>query len=68
MEEDSTSPTQGNNSPPPGTSILIPTAEKVTPLASVSKNSNKRDLSGVMETKEEDTSNTPKKQKLDGEE
>ena len=65
MEEDSTSPMQGNNSPPPGTSILNPIAEKIAPLASVSENSNKRDFSDVMDTEEEDTTNTPKKQNLD---
>ena len=57
MEEDSTSPTQGNNSPPPDTSSLCPAVEKVTPLASVSEHSNKRDFTDVMDIEEEDTTN-----------
>ena len=65
MEQESTSPTHGNNSPPPGTSIQGPTKENITPLASVFEHSNKRDFSDVMDTKEKDTTNTPKKQKLD---
>ena len=65
MEEDPSSPPQGNKSPPPGTSSLGLVAENVTPLASVSENCNKRDFSDSMDTEEEDTTNTPKKQKLD---
>ena len=65
MEEDPTYPIQGNNSPPPDTSSLGPVAEKVTPLASISENSNKRDFSDAMDIEEEDTTNTQKKQKLD---
>ena len=65
VEEDATSPMQGNNSPPPGTSSLGPSAEKVTPLASVSKHTNKRNFSDVMDREEEDTAKTPKKQKLE---
>ena len=65
MKEDPTFPMQGNNSPPPGTSILGLVAEKDTPMASVSKNSNKRDFSDSMDTEEEDTTNTPKNKKFD---
>ena len=54
-----------NNSPPPSTSILGPVAEKVTPLSTISDHSNKRDFTDVMDIKEEDTTNTPKKLKLD---
>ena len=65
MQEDPTSLIHGNKSPPLGTSILGPVSEKVTPLASVSEHSNKRDFSDIMDTEEEDTTNTPKKQKQD---
>ena len=65
MEENPTSPMQGNNTPTHGTSSLGLVVEKVTALSSVSEHSNKRDFSDVMDTEEEDATNTPKKQKLD---
>ena len=61
MEEDLTSPLQGNNSPHPNTSSLGLVVEKVTPLASVSEHSNKRDFSTIMDREEEETTNIAKK-------
>ena len=40
-------------------------AEKITPLASYSERTNKRDFSYAMDTKEEDTMRTPKKQRIE---
>ena len=65
MEEYSTFSIHGNNSPPPRTSRLDLATENITPLASVSEHSNKRDFYDVMDTKEEDKSNTQKKQNLE---
>ena len=56
---------QGNNSSPFGTSILGQATKKITPLSIVFQQFNKRDLFDVMDIEEDDTTNTPKKQKLD---
>ena len=65
MEEDSTSPIQGNNSPPSSTSSIAPAVEKITPLAPVSEHTNQRYFSDVMDKEEEDKSNTPKNKRLE---
>ena len=65
MQEDSTSSVREVTSPQPGTSNLVPAAEKVTPISSCSERTNKRDFSDAMYTEEEDTTRTPKKQKIE---
>ena len=65
MEEYSTYATHENNSAPLDTSSLGLVAENIIHLASVSEHTNKSIFFDVMDIEEEDTTNTPKKQKLD---
>ena len=44
---------------------MVPLAERITPIASCSEKRNKIDFSDAMETEEEDTSITPKKQRVE---
>ena len=64
MEQDSVSSIRGNNSPPKGLSHIVAVAGNISSLKSFSGNSKKREHLGFMDTKEEDTSSTPKKQKI----
>ena len=50
MQEYSTSSIREVTSPQPSTSILVPAAEKVTPIASCYERTNKRDFSNDTET------------------
>ena len=61
MKEDSNYPIREVVSLFPNISNLISTDENITPLASHSERTNKRDFSDAMDTKEEDTAKTPKK-------
>ena len=65
MEEYSTSAIQENNSPPLATSSLGLVAENIIHLASVSEHTNKSVFFDVMDTEEEETTETPKKKKLE---
>ena len=67
MQEDSSSSIKEISSLLPDISKLISAAENITPLASHSESTNKRDFSDAMDTEEEDTSRTPKKKKNEAE-
>ena len=67
IHEDSTSYVREITSPWPGISNLVSVAEKITPLSSCSERTNKRYFSDVMDTEEEDTARTPKKQRIEEE-
>ena len=65
MKEDSTSSVKEVISLHLGASSLAPIVEKITPIASYSERTNKRDFSDAMDTKKEDIARTPKKQKVE---
>ena len=64
-QEESTSSVREFTSPQPDTSSLILAAEKITPITSYSKKTNKHDFFDAMDTEEEATTRTPKKQKVE---
>ena len=45
--------------------IIVPTTENITPIASHSERTNKRDIYDSMDTKEEDIANTPQKYNIE---
>ena len=65
MQEDSTSSVKEDSSTHPDLSSIVPATKKITPIASCSERTNKRDLFYAMDTEEEDTTNTPKKNKTE---
>ena len=58
---------QEDNSAQRDLSSVIAAAIQITPLASFSEKTNKRDFSYAMDTEEEDTARTPKKKKIEKE-
>ena len=67
MQEGSNSSVKEITSKHPGTSNLVLVAEKITPLASYSEKTNKRDFSDAIDIEEEDTTRTPKKPRIESE-
>ena len=65
MQEDSASSTRKVSSLQLSTSSLILAAKKITLIASWSDRTNKRDFYDAMDTEEEDTTKTSKKQKVE---
>ena len=64
MEQDFVSPIPGNNYSPMDLSNIVAVAGNISSLISFLGNSKKREHLGFMDTEEEDTSSTPKKQKI----
>ena len=67
MHEGSSSSIKEITSPHLGATILVPIAEKITPLAIFSERTNKTDFPDAMDTEEEDTTKNPKKQRVEEE-
>ena len=65
MQEDSTSSVKEVSSTQPDPSSIVPTSKRITLVGSCSERTNKRDFSDVMETEEEYTTKTPKKNKVE---
>ena len=68
MQEDSLSSAPGNNSPQLDISSIVAAATHVTPLASFfleEKKERERGFLDFMDIEEEDTTKTPKKQKIE---
>ena len=65
MQEYSTSSVKEFISLQPGTSSMVPTIEIITPIENCSEKTNQRDVYDAMDTEEEDTTRTPKKQKVE---
>ena len=65
MEQDSVSSLPGNNSPPLDLSNIVAVAGNISSLMSFSGTFMKREHSNFMDTKEVDTTSTPKKQKTE---
>ena len=64
MEQDSVSSIRGNNSPPMDLSKIVVVTGNISSLISFLGNSKKREHPSFMDTKETNTTSTPKKQKL----
>ena len=67
MEQDSVSSLPGNNSPSLDLSNIVAVASNISSLMSFSGTFIKREHSNFMDTKEVDTTSTPKKQKIEQE-
>ena len=67
VQEDSSSSVKDVTLLMPDIFKVIVVAEKITPLASHSERTNKREFSGTMDIVEEDTAMTPKRQKIESE-
>ena len=65
MQQDSTSPMKDSSSTQLDPSTIVTVAENITPIASQSERTNKRDFFNDVDTKEEETSKTPKKLKTE---
>ena len=64
MQQHSNSSMKDSSSTQINPSTIFPAAENITPIESHSKRTNKRDFFDAMDTEEEDTTQTPKKQKV----
>ena len=67
LDEDSSSPIREVVSLSPDISNFVSAVESITPLASQSEGKNKRDFPKEMDTEEEDSVETPKRQKIETE-